>query len=52
VPCELVSSPVAFDKLHRFDRATAVLRDAGAKGTQDGALYAFGLHFNPGDAAA
>ena len=47
VPCELVSSPVAFDKLHRFDRATAVLRDAGAKGTQDGALYAFGLHFNP-----
>ena len=24
-----------------------VLRRAGAKGTQDGALYAFGLHFNP-----
>lgn len=47
VPCELVSAPVPFDRLHRFDRATEVLRQAGAKGTQDGALYAFGLHFNP-----
>lgn len=47
VPCELVSAPVAIDELHRVDRATEVLRRAGAKGTQDGAFYAFGLHFNP-----
>jgi hypothetical protein len=47
IPCELVTAPVPIDKLHEVDRALAVLRDAGAKGTQDGALYAFGLHFNP-----
>ena len=47
VPCELVTAPVPIDRLHEVDRALAVLREAGAKGTQDGALYAFGLHFNP-----
>lgn len=47
VPCELVTAPVPIDRLHEVDRVMAVLRDAGAKGTQDGALYAFGLHFNP-----
>lgn len=47
VPCELVTAPVPIDKLHEIDRVLSVLRQAGAKGTQDGALYAFGLHFNP-----
>jgi hypothetical protein len=47
VPCELVTAPVPIDRLHEVDRALGVLREAGAKGTQDGALYAFGLHFNP-----
>jgi len=47
VPCELVSSPMPIDRLYQIDRVTEVLRLAGAKGTQDGALYAFGLHFNP-----
>jgi hypothetical protein len=47
VPCELVTAPVPIDNLHEIDRALAVLREAGARGTQDGALYAFGLHFNP-----
>ena len=47
VPCELVTAPVPIDQLHEVDRVLAVLRQAGAKGTQDGALYAFGLHFNP-----
>ena len=47
IPCELVTAPVPIDRLHEVDRALAVLREAGAKGTQDGALYAFGLHFNP-----
>ena len=47
IPCELVTAPIPIDRLREVDRALAVLRDAGAKGTQDGALYAFGLHFNP-----
>jgi hypothetical protein len=47
IPCELVTSPVPIDRLHKLDRAVEVLRRAGGKGTQDGALYAFGLHFNP-----
>jgi hypothetical protein len=47
VPSELVSAPIPIDRLREVDRAVAVLREAGAKGTQDGALYAFGLHFNP-----
>jgi Putative amidoligase enzyme len=47
VPCELVTAPLPIDKLAEVDRLMSVLRDAGAKGTQDAALYAFGLHFNP-----
>ncbi len=47
VPCELVTGPVPLDRLHEVDRIVDVLRELGAKGTQDGALYAFGLHFNP-----
>ena len=47
VPCEFVTAPIPFDRMHEVDRAVAALRAAGAKGTQDGALYAFGLHFNP-----
>jgi hypothetical protein len=35
------------DRLHEVDRLLGILRGAGAKGTQDAALYAFGLHFNP-----
>ena len=47
VPCELVTSPTPVDSLHDFDRILTVLREIGAKGTQDGPFYAFGLHFNP-----
>jgi hypothetical protein len=47
VPCELVTSPIPIDRLHEVDQLIAILRAAGAKGTQDAALYAFGLHFNP-----
>lgn len=47
VPCELVTAPVAIDRLHDVNRVIELLRSMGAKGTQDGALYAFGLHFNP-----
>jgi hypothetical protein len=47
VPCELVTAPVPIDRLHEFNRVIEILRGMGAKGTQDAALYAFGLHFNP-----
>jgi hypothetical protein len=47
VPCELVTGPAPIDRLHEVDRLVEILRRLGAKGTQDGALYAFGLHFNP-----
>ena len=47
VPCELVTAPLPIDRLEEVDRLLSVLREAGAKGTQDAALYAFGLHFNP-----
>jgi hypothetical protein len=47
VPCELVTAPIPLDRLHEVDQVIAVLRGLGAKGTQDGAFYAFGLHFNP-----
>ena len=47
MPCEIVTPPVPIDRLHEVDDIVEVLRGIGAKGTQDGALYAFGLHFNP-----
>ncbi len=47
VPCELVTSPAPIDRLQDFDRILTILRELGAKGTQDGPFYAFGLHFNP-----
>ena len=47
VPCELITPPVRLDRLADLERVLDVLRRAGAAGTQDGALYAFGLHFNP-----
>jgi hypothetical protein len=47
VPCELVTAPIAIDRLHEVDQVLSSLRALGAKGTQDAAFYAFGLHFNP-----
>jgi hypothetical protein len=47
VPCELVTAPIPIDRLAEVDGIIDVLRQLKAKGTQDGALYAFGLHFNP-----
>ena len=52
VPCELVTAPIPIDRLHEVDQVVGVLRETGAKGTQDGAFYAFGLHFNPETPAA
>jgi len=47
VPCELVTAPMPINRLPDLDRVLDILRKLGAKGTQDAALYAFGLHFNP-----
>ncbi|MBM6593484.1 amidoligase family protein [Microvirga pudoricolor] len=47
IPCEIVTAPLPLNRLHEAERVLDVLRGLGAKGTQDGALYAFGLHFNP-----
>jgi hypothetical protein len=47
IPCEIVTAPIPMPDLPAVDELVACLRAAGAKGTQDGALYAFGLHFNP-----
>jgi hypothetical protein len=47
LPCELVTGPVPLDRLPELDRAVAALRRAGARGTHDAAIYAFGLHLNP-----
>lgn len=46
-PCEIVTSPLPFDTVGELDRLTATLRQAGAKGTDDALVYAFGVHFNP-----
>lgn len=47
VPCEIVTPPLTFDRLIDLDRLVERLREAGAKGTRDALVYAFGVHFNP-----
>jgi len=47
VPIEVVSPPVAMDQLEHLDALAAKLREAGALGTRQSPLYAFGLHLNP-----
>jgi hypothetical protein len=47
IPCELVTGPIPIDHLHEVQDCIAALRQAGARGTQDGPFFAFGLHFNP-----
>lgn len=46
-PCEIVTPPLPFDHMAKLDRLTDRLRCAGAKGTSDAWVYAFGVHFNP-----
>lgn len=47
VPVEIVSPPIPWSDLGRMAVLTDALRKAGAKGTDDNLLYAFGLHLNP-----
>jgi len=47
VPCEIVSPPIPLDRLPAtMDPLVDALRQAGAKGTRQSLLYAFGLHLN------
>lgn len=47
VPVEIVTPPLPWSDLGRLTEVTDALRRAGAKGTDDSLLYAFGLHLNP-----
>jgi len=47
IPCEIVTAPIPFDKLHRLNDLLEVLDSFGGKGTQEAIYYAFGLHINP-----
>ena len=47
VPVEIVTPPMPWSDLGRLTELTDALRRAGAKGTDDNMLYAFGLHLNP-----
>lgn len=47
VSCEIVSPPIAMESLAEpMDELVAALRDAGAQGTRQSVLYAFGVHLN------
>jgi hypothetical protein len=46
VPFELVAPPVPWTELARVDALRAKLREAGARGTRDSMLYAFGMQLN------
>ncbi|MAN81282.1 MAG: amidoligase enzyme [Rhodospirillaceae bacterium] len=47
VPVEIVTPPLPWSELGRLADVTEALRQAGAKGTHESLLYAFGLHLNP-----
>jgi hypothetical protein len=47
LPVEIVSPPVAWERLPELDAITQELRRVGAHGTNDGLLYAFATQLNP-----
>jgi hypothetical protein len=47
VPIEIVSPPLPMQRLSEVEALIARLREAGAKGTGDHPLNAFGMQFNP-----
>lgn len=52
VPCEIVCPPVPLTELPRIDALVEALRSAGAVGTDDSPLHAFGAQLNPEVATA
>ena len=47
IPCEFVTGPIPIQRLYEIQKVISILREAGARGTQDAPIYAFGMHFNP-----
>lgn len=47
VPLEIISPPVPFDQLDTIETLSDQLREAGAVGSREAILYAFGLQLNP-----
>lgn len=47
VPLELVSPPLPMDRLCDVETLITALRDAGARGSSDHLVNAFGMQFNP-----
>lgn len=47
VPVELVGPPLPLSRLGEIETIIDRLREAGAKGTSDGFINAFGMQFNP-----
>lgn len=45
-PVEMVASPLPVSRLPELKRGFDALREQGAQGTGDAALYAFGMHLN------
>jgi hypothetical protein len=46
VPMEVVCPPIALSDLHRLDPLIKALRRAGARGTEDSFIAAYGVHIN------
>ncbi len=46
VPMEVVCPPIALSDLHRLDPLITALRRAGARGTKDSMIAAYGVHIN------
>lgn len=47
VPVEVVCPPIPISQLEVLDLPVSKLREAGALGTEESLLYAFGVHINP-----
>lgn len=47
VPLEVVSPPLPLQRLNEVEALIVCLREAGAKGTSDSAVNAFGMQLNP-----
>lgn len=47
VPTEIVTPPIPWNELGELEGLIEALRAHGAKGTDDGLVYSFGVHLNP-----
>jgi hypothetical protein len=47
VPVEVVAPPIPLDRLDRLTPMVDALRDAGAQGTEESLIAAYGVHINP-----